>query len=311
MGDDTILALLHTAFAACPGTCEGNLDESVEIAAKAVRLAESSDDRGLRALVMTYPSYLHWLRGDFAKTVEMCDTIIELTEDGPAIPFAELIADPRIWAMTARTPCLLALGHPEEARRGIEQALALAEEGGEEMLGWAHMFAATFHPNGGDMDVAELVGHTRAAVEIAERLGDAFSQSWARYWRAYATLHEGDPEAAIEDFERALMEIYDRGSGRESESLIRSGIGAALVALGRIDEGIEAGREAVRIARRQGARLGELWASESLAEWLLQRGDDQEAAIHLQAAHDLAQDFGHVIFLDRIALLRERLAARA
>ncbi len=310
MGDDTLLALLHTAFAACPVTCEGNLSEGLEIAMKAVRLAEASEDRGLRALVMTFPSYLYWLQGHFAKAVELSDTIIELTKDNPTVPFAEVIASPRIWAVTARASCLLALGHPEEARRGLEQALALAEDGDEEMLGWVHMFAATFHANGGDMDSTELVRHARASVEIAERLGDAFSRSWAGYWRAYARLHDGDAETAIQDFDRALREIYERGAGRESESLIRHGIGAALVALGRIDEGIEAGREAVRVARRHGTRLSELWASESLAEWLLQRGDGNEAAIHLQVAHDLAQEFGHVIFLERIAALRERLAAR-
>ena len=310
MGDDTFLTLLHAAFASCPVTCEGNLAEGLEIAMKAVRLAEAIDDRGLRALVMTFPTYLYWMQGRFTEAVELTDKVIELTEDDPDIPFAELIGSPRIWAMTARSPCLLALGHPEEARRCLEQALALAEQGDEEMLGWAHMFAATFHPNGGDMDLAELIEHARASVEIAERLGDAFSRSWARFWHAYASLHEGDAEAALEGFNRALREIYERGSGRESESLIHHGIGSAHVALGRIDEGIEAGREAVALARRHGTRLSELWASESLAEWLLQRGDVDEAAIHLQTAHDLAHDFKHVIFLERVATLRERLAAR-
>ena len=88
-------------------------------------------------------------------------------------------------------------------------------------------------------------------------------------------------------------------------------MGAALVALGRLDEGIEAGRVAVRVARRHGTRLSELWASEALADWLLERGDSSEAATYLQVAQDLAEDFGHVIFLKRIAALRERLAARA
>ena len=311
IGDDTLIILLHASFAASPGTCEGNLADGLEIAMKAVDLADATGDPGLRALVMTYPSYLHWLQGRFTETVEMCDTIIALTDDDPVIPFAELIGSPRIWALTARAPCLLALGHPEEARESLEKGLALAEQGEEEMLGWVHMFAATFHLNGGDIDVADLVDHARKAFEIAERLGDAFSRSWSRFWYAYAILQDGDAEAALEQFSRALVEVQERGAGREAEALIRHGMGEALVELGRIDDGIEAGRRAVAVAREQGTGISELWASESLANWLLRRGDVDEAASYVEVAHDLAHEFGHVIYLQRVAALRERLAARA
>ncbi len=164
------------------------------------------------------------------------------------------------------------------------------------------------------MEVDELVEHTRAAVEIAERLGDAFSQSWARYWEAYAAFEQGYIETSLDGYVRALTEIHERGSGRESESLIHRGIGTALVALGRIDEGIASGRRAVELAEEQALGHSVLWARESLAGWLLDRGsagDAEEASEHLRVAHDLAQGTGHVIFLERIAALRNRLPTTA
>ena len=314
-GDTTILTLLHTAFAAFPLTCEGRMVESLWIAMEGVRLAEGIGDRGLLALVQTYPSYCLWLQGRLRESVAICDRILELTADDPDIPFKDLVGDPRVWAMIARVPNLFALGHAEDARRALDEALAAAAAADEEeMLGWAHMFAAACHLTGGEMDVEELVEHTRASVEIAERLGDAFSQSWARYWAAYAAFEQGDAQASLDGFARALAEVHERGAGRESESLIRRGIGTALVALGRIDEGIESGRRAVEIAEKQDLGQSVLWARESLASWLLDRGaagDAEEAAEHIQIAHDLAEAFGHVIFLDRVTALRSRLPTTA
>ena len=313
-GDDNILALLHGAFAACPLTCEGRMSEAFWIAMEGVRLAEGIGDPGLLALVMTFPSYCLWLQGRLAESVAMCDKILELTTDEPDVPFTDMIESPRIWAMTGRAPCLLALGRPDEARRGIQEALALGAEAGGEQLGWSHMFAAACHLTGGEMELDELVEHARTSVDIAERLGDAFSRSWARFWDAYATYEQGDFQASLDGFNHALAEIHERGSGRESEPLIHRGIGTALVALGRVDEGIEAGRRAVESAQLLELRHLELWAQTSVATWLLDRGADgdaEEAAEHLRIGQDLAQDFGHVIYLDRITALLDRLPTTA
>jgi tetratricopeptide (TPR) repeat protein len=176
------------------------------------------------------------------------------------------------------------------------------------------MFAATFHIMGGEMGVEELVEHTRVAAELAERQGDAFSRSWTRFWDAYALFESGNARAALDGYNRALVEIHERRSGLESESMIHRGIGTALVALGRVDEGIEAGRRAVTLAEQQSVWLSALWSRESLAGWLLDRaelGDAEEAAEHLRAAGDLAETFGHVIYMERVAALRDRFPTTA
>ena len=73
--------------------------------------ADSIGDPGLRALVMTFPCYVLWLRGQLEDSVAQCDEVLELTADDPEIPFRELVGSPRIWAMTVLgTQSLMALG---------------------------------------------------------------------------------------------------------------------------------------------------------------------------------------------------------
>ena len=314
MGDDTMLTLLHASFAACPVTCEGRLREGFDIAMEAVRLADEVGDPGLRALVRTFPSYCLWLQVRLHESLEMCDEIGELTADNPDIPFAELVGSPQAWAFMARGSALSALGRPEEARRAMESAINFPYGDAEETLGWAHMFAATVHLMGGDMSAEEVAEHARIAIEVAERLGDAFSRAWARYWVAYAALISGDHTSAVENFTRALSEIEERGAGREASSGIHSGLGRALVAQGDVEGGIESGRKAVRIADEQDHALWGLVARESLAMSLLARGDDgdaSEAAELLRTALAFAESSDHVLFAERFNGHLERIPTTA
>jgi adenylate cyclase len=310
--DDTMLTLLHVSFASCPLTCEGRLAETQWIAAEGQRRADALGDRGLMALARVIPIYCQWLEGNVATVVELCDELAELTAAGVEIPFADSAIDPRSWAEFARGPSLLAMGRAEEAHACAARGIELAAEVGGEVLGWAHMFAATFHTFDPDLPIADLVGHARTSAEIADRLGDVFSQAWARFWTAYAALREGSYEEAFAGFTQALEQINLRGAGRESEALIRYGIGATLAATGRVDEGIEAVRESVDLAVEQGIGINELWTREAIAGWLMDRagpGDLEEAAEHLAVAADFAQRTGNVVYVERIGELRRRLPA--
>ncbi len=313
--DDTmLLALMHASFAACPVTCEGHLDEGLAIALEAQRLCDEIGDPGIRALTRTYPAYVLWMKGQLGDVMVKCDEILELTADDPDVPFSELIGDPKAWALMVRGGVLIVRGDEAGGRRHLDQAIALATESSEETLGWAHMFAAITHLSGGPMSTEELVHHATSAFEIAERQGDAFSRSWARYWLGYSALASGDPERAVAELTRALTEIEDLGAGRESRSVIHRDLGLALVAVGRLDRGIETGREAIRFAAELGSEHSELWAREGVAASLMKRGspdDLAEAAEHLRAALVLAERFGHVLFVERINGHLERIPTTA
>jgi class 3 adenylate cyclase/tetratricopeptide (TPR) repeat protein len=313
-GNEMLLALLHTAFGPFPLTCEGRLDEAVRIATEAERLADTLGDPGVRVLSKIYLPYLVWLQGRLQDSVAMFDEVLELTADNPDIPFKELIGSPRAWALAVRGACLYCLGRPEEGQQGLDDGIRLAEVEDQETLGWAHMFAASVHFSGGEMAVDEVVHHAEACFEIAERLGDAFSRSWSRFWLGYAALVEGDAERAVGEFTRTLTEIDERGAGREARSLIHRGLGSALVAAGEVDRGIEIGRRAITLAEDLGSIHNEMWAREAVAVSLLERGaaaDIEEAAEHLRLALEVAQRMGHVLYVKLINGHLERIPTTA
>jgi adenylate cyclase len=313
-GNTVVLALLHTAFSACPLTCEGRLAESVFIATEAKRLADTLGDPGVRVLTMTILPYLIWLQGRLEEAVAMFDEVIELTADNLDIPFKELMGSPRAWALAVRGTMLCCLGRQEEGRRGLDEAIQLAEVEDQETLGWVHMFAAAVHFSGGDMTVDEVVHHAQKVFEIAERLGDAFSRSWARLWLGYAALVAGDAERAVEEFTRTLTEIEERGAGREALGLVQRSLGTALVATGEVDRGIEVGRGAIPLAVDLGSIQYEMWAREALGASLLERGSEadlEEAGENLHAALEIAQRMGHVLYVRLIKGHLERIPTTA
>ncbi len=313
-GNETVLALLHTAFAAFPLTCEGRLDQSLRIATEADRLADALGDPGLRVLSKAFLPYLMWHQGRLQDAVAMFDEVLALTADNPDIPFKELVGSPRAWALAVRGTILYCLGRPDEGRQGLDDGIRLAEAESQETLGWTHMFAATVHLSGGEIAVDEVVHHAQTCFEIAERLGDAFSRSWAHFWLGHAVLVEGDAERAVVEFTRTLTEIEERGAGREALSLIHGGLGSALVASGEVDRGIETGRRAVALAEDLGSTLDEMWVRKAVAVSLLERGsaaDIEEAAEHLRLALEIAQRIDHVLYVDLIKGLVEHIPTTA
>lgn len=314
IGDDTMLALLHITFASCPLSCEGRLAEAAWIASEGQRRADDIGDPGLRALARVIPIYCQWLEGNVETVVRLCEELAALTADGVEIPFADSAIDPRSWAEFARGPSLLAMGRTEEAHACAARGIELAAAVGGEVLGWAHMFTATFYTFDPDLPVADLVEHARISAEIADRLGDVFSRAWASFWTSYAALREGSFEESLAGFTQTLEQIHARGAGRECEPLVRYGMGASLAESGRVDEGIEMVRRSVELAVELGIGINELWTRELLAEWLMHRagpGDVEEAAEHLQAAADFAERTGNAVYAERIADLRRRLPATA
>jgi tetratricopeptide (TPR) repeat protein len=307
-GNTMVLALLHTSFAASPLTCEGRLAESVFIATEAGRLADDLGDPGVRVLTLTFLPYVTWLEGRLDEAVAMFDELLELTADDPDIPFKELVGSPRAWALAVRGAILCCLGRQEEGRRGLDEAIQLAEVEDQETLGWVHMFAAAVHFSGGEMTVDEVVHHAEKVFEIAERLGDAFSRSWARLWLGYAALVSGHAERAVEELTRTLTEIDERGAGREALGLVHCALGSALVASGEVDRGIEVGRRAIPFAVDLGSIHFEMWTRAALGASLLERGSEadlEEAAEQLNLALEIAQRMGHVPY---IGLLNGHLA---
>ena len=313
LGDPTLVALLHTAFGGCPVTCEGDVDEGLSIALKGVELADQIGDPGLMVLTKTFPAYCHWLQGRLTDCLELTEEVLELTSRDVEVPFKELLGDPRAWALMARGACWVVMGREADGRQSIEEAIALAEESSQETLGWAHMFAATVHLVGGPMSDDELIAHVEAAFAIAERLGDAFSRTWAQAWVGYGALVAGDAERAIDDLTRALSDVDRRGAGREARPIILRGLGAAMIQAGDVDRGIDVLHEGVSMAIDLRIPWAELWTRELLGTALIDRNadDDREkASDQFARALDIARAMGAVPAERRISGELEIISSR-
>ena len=285
------------------------------IATEAARLADDLGDPGVRVLTLTFLPYLIWLQGRLEDAVAMFDEVHRADGWQSRHPLQRAHRKPsRLGTGGPRDDPVLPRTTGGRPTRASNEAIQLAEVEDQETLGWVHMFAAAVHFSGGEMTVDEVVSHAEKVFEIAERLGDAFSRSWARLWLGYAALVAGDAERAVEEFTRTLTEIDERGAGREALGLVHRALGSALVAAGEVDRGIETGREAIAFALDLGSVHFEMWAREALGASLLERGseaDVEEAGEQLHAALEIAQRMGHVLYIELINGHLERIPTTA
>ena len=63
------------------------------------------------------------------------------------------------------------------------------EQGAIETVGWGHMMDRG-HASGAESP-SRIAAHAKQALEIAERLGDAFSRAWAWFWVGSAACMQG------------------------------------------------------------------------------------------------------------------------
>jgi tetratricopeptide (TPR) repeat protein len=147
-----------------------------------------------------------------------------------------------------------------------------AEQGATETVGWGHMFSVNQAFLCGDLDRAMI--HAQQTVEIAERIGDAFSRAWSWIWVGRARGMNGDWEQAIEAIERAQAISSERRTAADSQGWALAGLAEAHLGLGDIDRATCLAGEAIALLRTREQTAGQIVANVVLARVLL-------------AAHDL------------------------
>ena len=245
----------------------------------------------------------------------MFDEVLELTADNPDIPFKELIGSPRAWAWRSAGRSCSASADRRKADAGMDEAIRSPRWRTRRRWAGPTCSRRRCTSRWRDDRSRRSSDHAQKVFEIAERLGDAFSRSWARLWLGYAALVAGDAERAVEEFTRTLTEIDERGAGREALAWSIAALGSALVAAGRGRPG-HRGRSprrsrCARTSARSTTRCGP--ASRSAAS-LLERGseaDVEEAAEQLHVALEIAQRMGHVLYIDLLNRHLERIPTTA
>ena len=100
------------------------------------------------------------------------------------------IASPSAFCHGFKGLLLAGLGRLDEAQALVAEGMRLAGEHGDgETVGWSHSFAAWIAYLRGDADA--VLAHAQQFVESSERMGGAFSRSWAWNWLGMAEMMRG------------------------------------------------------------------------------------------------------------------------
>lgn len=142
-----------------------------------------------------------------------------------------------------------------------------AEQGATETVGWGHMFSVANAYRCGDSDRA--MSHAQEAIEIAERIGDAFSRTWSWSWMGCASVMGGGWDRAIEAIERAQAISKERRTAADAESWALVWLAEAHQGLGDSERATGLARDALALARGREQPTAEIGGNVVLARILL------------------------------------------
>jgi adenylate cyclase len=201
-GDAALLARLVSTYGIVRGT-SGAVQEYVECALEAERLAEQADDAELRFLLQM-PVYARYLVGQLDGALARCDAALALLDEHPGFGFAVgTTVDPAVFLAWFRTVVLLEMGRIADCASALDRATEMARErGAQEVLGWVHFGHTWLAEATGRVEGA--LQHAHQSLEIAERMGSTFSRVTALRAVAVAHLLREEWDDAARVLEEAL-----------------------------------------------------------------------------------------------------------
>jgi class 3 adenylate cyclase/tetratricopeptide (TPR) repeat protein len=309
-GDLRSLALLRLLTGARPGVAH-HASEWIEAAEEAIALADESGDLDLRVGIRAARSYAYMCAGDFDRTLETIDEMMELGGGDPAVGAGIVIGCSPAWGLMAKSLVLKEMGRAEEAEACAEESLRLAAAHGDpETESWSRGSKSSLLSDRGEIEAALALA--RRNCELTEQIGDVFSRSMALNSLAYVELGAGKHEAAL-----ASIELSDRiyreamNSGGEGEGWRSTLRARALLGIGRVEEAIEEARWAADTSRSRGM-LWQLPGSLYTLGQALAAGGEPGVEKALDEATEVCERLGHGLNLSRIEADRPTLTgARA
>src|SRR3954470_20644903 len=239
----------------------------------------------------------------------MCDRAIELAAGDPTVGANITNECPLAQCLMQKGGILSDLGRLDEAGELIERGGKIAtEQHATETIGWAHNWGNYRAFLCGEAELA--MAHAQQTVEIAGRIGDAFSRTWSWVMVGLAATMLEDWQQALDAIDRADAVSSERRAAADSEGwglMIR---GQAHLGLGDPERAVELCREGVTLLRRR-EQIVELIGNIVLARVLLAaRGlmarEEIEAA--LARAEELVGTTGALGFEPMIHVERAELA---
>ena len=281
-------AILLASYGQIKGISHGNLKASAELTSQGTAIAEESGDPALVVAMAGTNAYALFCLGKFNESLTRLDRAIELAGDDPSIGAGVTITSPSAFCRAFKGGLVAGFGRLEEGHALVAEGMRIAgEQGDTETLGWTHSFGAFIAYLRGDPEA--VLAHAQQFVESSERMGSAFSRSWAWTWLGTAQLLREDPRAAIKALEQSLRISRDHRSGVEGEATRLTSLALAYLGLGDAERARRLVGEALAsVAAGTSQRHVELPAQLALAQILLaSAGARAEAEIEAAVARAL------------------------
>jgi class 3 adenylate cyclase len=250
IGDLHSLALLRMLATGRPGL-EQTTTEWIAGVKEAIRLADESGDRHLRASIRAAGAYAYLCAADFERLDRAADEVLELTDSDPGIGAGIIVGCPMAWAYGIKAIACRERGEFEECERLLQESLGLAEaEGDLETMSWNRSTQGLLYAMRGEASAGVAVG--RRNCETTERLGDIFSRSLAIANLGAAQLVAEDFSGALESLEEAeRLHREALGGGDEQEGWRAALRAEALTGVGRAKEAEQIAAWAAEVARKR------------------------------------------------------------
>jgi adenylate cyclase len=262
----------------------GELDEWLANRAEVERLVSELGDPEFAIAMNGALATGLWFCGDVRGALEAAEEMVASTRDDPTFGKS-------IWGFSGHilnngiAGVMLAMsGHVPEGASRIERAIELAREHHEiEALGYAYSLHGWIPWISGERKGA--IERGREGVEIAERLGNAWSRTiaWAQLARAHLIC--GNPTDAFTAAEHALDVARERGIGLASEAVLLGIQSEALLARGEVERARALGQQGVEAGQHHRTPVWECLAQLALARACLAAGREHRSEIAATLAH--------------------------
>jgi class 3 adenylate cyclase/tetratricopeptide (TPR) repeat protein len=261
------LAMLTVAYAAIRGLT-GHVEDWAELGSEALRLAERTGDRGLQLAVRPPPTYALFVLGRLREALATIERGLELAAGDARLGADTLFVSPYAWSVMTRSFLLAYLGRLTDAVNGLDTAMQLARDQGDvEVLGYVHANRAWLAREAGELESA--LAHAGQAVDIAERMGNAYARTQAYSCLALAHVSREEWDEAVEAGEQSLAISRERRTGVQFEPWTLATLAEAYLARGDVSRARATAEQAVAIARGSHIKVFEPIALRSLARVLL------------------------------------------
>jgi tetratricopeptide (TPR) repeat protein len=231
--------------------------QAVALSEEALRLAEDTDDLGLKLGALGVLAYGHWMEGNLREALLNINRAIEEPHADPKVGSEFSRFSPYIFAIFVRATTFREMGRYDETLRDLDRARELAEAHGEmEILGWVHgNYGSLAQAMGDDRGSLE---HARKSSEIAEKIGSSQSRISALWDLGTVYMVFGKWNEAQEAFEQGLTLARERQAARSTEAALLSQLAEAYLHLGKEALARKTVEEAAEVVRQRRTRI---WAS--------------------------------------------------